>query len=195
MKKAVSTRLMILQKALALIYRQGYGATSIDTIIATTQVTKGAFFYHFKHKEAMGLALIQELIKPAMEEAFIKPLALSNQPANAIYAMMKQLLLTDPFFQVEYGCPAVNLVSELSATNESLHQALLQVMRLCQQAVQSSIERGQASGHIRPDVQADQVADFVLVGYSGIRNLGRMFGRSSYQTYLRELHRYLQTLT
>ncbi|MDB5240859.1 MAG: TetR family transcriptional regulator [Spirosoma sp.] len=195
MTKAVSTRLTILQKALTLIYRQGYGMTSIDTILATTQLTKGAFFYHFRNKEEMGLALIQELIKPAMEEAFVKPLAKSSQPTQAIYTMMKQLLLKDPFFEVQYGCPAVNLASELSAANEPLHQALLEVMRQCQQAVQSSIERGQATGQIRPELQADQAADFILVGYSGIRNLGKLFGRSCYQTYLRELKRYLQTLT
>ncbi len=48
MKKAEVTRLNILQKAFELIYVNGYQTTSIDQIIATTQVTKGAFFYHFK---------------------------------------------------------------------------------------------------------------------------------------------------
>jgi len=60
MSKAQDTRMTILRKAFELIYRQGYQATSIDEIIATTAVTKGALFYHFKNKEEMGLAIINE---------------------------------------------------------------------------------------------------------------------------------------
>ena len=194
MTKAATTRQTILQKAFELIYRHGYGTTSIDTIIASTQVTKGAFFYHFKNKDEMGLALIQELISPTMEAAFIKPLASASQPTEAIYALMKRLLLTDPFFQVQYGCPAVNLVNELATANESLHRALYQVMSQCQQAVRSSLERGQALGQIRPDLKPDQVADFIMVGYSGIRNMGKLFGTPCYHTYLSELNRYLLQL-
>ena len=61
MKKAEATRLMILQKAFELIYVKGYQTTSIDDIIATTKVTKGAFYYHFKTKDEMGLAIINEI--------------------------------------------------------------------------------------------------------------------------------------
>ena len=52
--KAAATRLNILQKAFGLVYQNGYRTTSVDDIIATTQVTKGAFFYHFKHKDGNG---------------------------------------------------------------------------------------------------------------------------------------------
>jgi AcrR family transcriptional regulator len=58
MKKSAATRLMILEKAFELIYAKGYQTTSIDDIIATTKVTKGAFYYHFKTKDEMGLLLL-----------------------------------------------------------------------------------------------------------------------------------------
>ena len=60
MSKAAAIRHTILHQAFELIYQNGFHATSINTIIATTQVTKGALFYHFKTKEDMGLALINE---------------------------------------------------------------------------------------------------------------------------------------
>lgn len=43
MKKSANTRATILQQAFELIYKKGYQSTSIDEIIATTKVTKGAF--------------------------------------------------------------------------------------------------------------------------------------------------------
>jgi TetR/AcrR family transcriptional regulator, transcriptional repressor for nem operon len=51
MKKSAITRQMLLQNAFQLIYVKGYQSTSIDDIIATTHVTKGAFFHHFQNKE------------------------------------------------------------------------------------------------------------------------------------------------
>lgn len=195
MSKAALTRQTILLKAFELIYQNGFQLTSVDTIIATTNVTKGAFFYHFKTKEEMGLALIQEVIKPAMEEGFVKPLVNATHPAQAIYAMMEHLLLKAPFFQVQYGCPAVNLVSELAATgDDAMSKALYALMNQCLGAVRSSFQHGQLIGNIRSDVDPNAVADFVLAGYSGVRNMGKLFGKGCYSVYLNELKRYLHEL-
>jgi TetR/AcrR family transcriptional repressor of nem operon len=89
MSKAANTRTMILTKAFELIYKQGYQATSIDNILATTQVTKGAFFYHFKNKDEMGLAMINEIIYPGMYATLVKPLLDSKDPVNEIHEMME----------------------------------------------------------------------------------------------------------
>ena len=68
MNKAQHTRQMILEKAFLMIYQNGYQSTSIDKIIETTDLTKGAFYYHFKNKETMGLAVIEEIIFPKFPE-------------------------------------------------------------------------------------------------------------------------------
>jgi len=70
MKKSELTRLHILQKSFELIYAKGYQNASIDDILATTQVTKGAFYYHFKNKDEMGIAIINELLEPILEKDF-----------------------------------------------------------------------------------------------------------------------------
>jgi TetR/AcrR family transcriptional regulator, transcriptional repressor for nem operon len=46
----------LLEAALRLIRQKGFGATSIDALCAEVGVTKGAFFHHFKSKEALGVA-------------------------------------------------------------------------------------------------------------------------------------------
>lgn len=195
MAKATTTRGAILQKAFELVYRNGFQNTSIDHILASMQVTKGAFFHYFKNKEEMGLALVDEIIFPGMHEAFVKPLRDSVDPVEDIYTMMEHLLLSAPFFQVSYGCPAVNLVDEMSPVNEPFNQALHKLLNHCQQALQDSIRAGQRGGTIRPNVDPNQVATFILAGYSGVRNLGKLFGPACYHTYLRELKRYLRQLT
>lgn len=194
MSKAADTRLMILQKAFDLVYKHGFQATSIDDIIATTQVTKGAFFYHFKNKDEMGLAMINELMYPGMIKVLVEPLLAAQDPAKEVYLMMHNVLLKQPMFNVKYGCPAVNLIEEMAPLNQQFNQALGKLFNEWQNAISQVIKQGKISGTINGSVDEKQVAYFVMAGYSGIRNMGKMLGTACYKTYLAELKKYLNQL-
>ncbi|WDF61271.1 TetR/AcrR family transcriptional regulator [Flavobacterium sp. KACC 22758] len=195
MSKAANTRLTILHKAFELIYTKGYQTTSVDEIIATTQVTKGAFYYHFKNKDEMGVAIIEEILKPTMQEHFIKPTEVSQNPIEDFYNMISYLLLEDPFLQVKYGCPVGNLTQEMTPWNTKFSEALTELVNLWKTTIIDSIEKGKQSGLIRKDVIGEQVAFFILSGYWGIRNFGKLQNdNSAYLIYLQELKRYLNSL-
>jgi len=195
MKKAEATRSMILHKAFELIYVKGYQTTSIDDIIATTQVTKGAFYYHFKSKDEMGLAIINEVLKPTLASSFIEPLQGEQDPLNAIYNLMDSLLMKNEFLKVEYGCPASNFTQEMTPWNSEFNKALNELTREWTEAITATIERGKKSGVIRKDVNAKQVTTFVMSGYWGIRNLGKLENsKKVYVSYLEQLKIYLNSL-
>ncbi|WP_316738535.1 TetR/AcrR family transcriptional regulator [Pedobacter aquatilis] len=195
MSKAESTRHNILQKAFELIYQNGYQATSIDVIIATTEVTKGAFFYHFKNKEEMGLAVINEIMYPGMMPYMVEVLGKTDDVAADIYNMLKGLLLTNPFFKVKYGCPAVNLVDEMAPISETFRKALMRLMVEWQKAMQETISTAQNKGKISKNHDAKQIALFISASYSGARNVGKIFGRGAYEEFLRQFKIYLCSLT
>ncbi|MDF3026103.1 MAG: TetR family transcriptional regulator [Fluviicola sp.] len=195
MKKSEATRLTILQKAFELIYVKGYQTTSIDDILATTQVTKGAFYYHFKNKDEMGLAIISEILKPTMEIAFISPLQSLENPLVVIYDMMHHLLLENPFLKPEFGCPASNLIQEMTPWNTDFNNALNELTHQWEEHLIESLERGKQSGFVRKDVNARQVTLMVMSSYWGIRNLGKLdLGNDTYLPYLKELKSYLNSL-
>jgi len=58
-RSGAKTREKILDSAQALVYQHGFVATSIDKVIEGAEITKGAFFYHFKCKADLGRALIK----------------------------------------------------------------------------------------------------------------------------------------
>lgn len=195
MKKAEATRLNILQKAFELIYSKGYQTTSIDDIIATTQVTKGAFYYHFKNKDEMGMAIINELMKPALTDSFIEPLQKETDPLDAIYNLIYQLLMENDFLKVEFGCPAANFTQEMTPWNKDFSHALNEITQQWRKLMISVIEKGQQNGSIRSNVNAEQVTIFVMSGYWGIRNFGKLENsKMVYLTYLKELKNYLNSL-
>jgi len=195
MKKAAATRQHILQKAFELIYTRGYQTTSIDDILATTQVTKGAFYYHFKNKDEMGEAIVNEILKTTLTESFIGPFKQAADPLNTIYDMMHGLLMKNDFLKVEYGCPAANLTQEMTPWNKDFSKALNELSQQWQKVMIDSLNEGKKKGTVHKDVNARQVTLFVLSGYWGIRNFGKLENsKSVYLPYLKELKKYLNTL-
>jgi len=51
-----SARDKLLAAGFAVIRSKGYSGTTVDELCAAAGVTKGAFFHHFKSKEALGVA-------------------------------------------------------------------------------------------------------------------------------------------
>ena len=194
MTKAETTRINILQKSFALIYANGYQATSIDQIIATTDLTKGAFFYHFKNKDEMGIAMIKEVMKPGMYRSWIAPLLVSSDPVVSIYEMMEEVLLRNKFFDVRYGCPAMNLAEEMAPVNTMFRTALKELMRQWQEALAVSISKAKKNKILSSGVNSAQVAVFVTAGYAGARIMGKMYGKEAYTSFLKQLNHYLEAL-
>lgn len=195
MSKAANTRLTILNKAFELIYSKGYQTTSIDDIIAKTQVTKGAFYYHFKTKDEMGVAIIDEILKVIMKEHFIQPIENSENLLDDLYNMISYLLLEDPFLQVKYGCPVGNLTQEMTPWNNQFSKALTELVDQWKNTIENAVTNGQKSGLIKKDVDGNQVAFFIMSGYWGIRNFGKLQdNNSSYLVYLKEFRSYLNSL-
>ncbi|MDB5876343.1 MAG: TetR/AcrR family transcriptional regulator [Ramlibacter sp.] len=186
---------MILRKAFELIYIKGFQATSIDDIIATTQVTKGAFYYHFKQKDEMGLAIINEILKPSLIQRFIEPLQGEGDPLEQIYAQMHYMLIEDKFLKPEYGCPVANLTQEMMPWNKLFGKALNELAKKWEKELIAKIDYGKKNGIIRNDINAKQAVIFIISGYWGIRTLGKLANNQGpYRTYLKELKKYLDSM-
>jgi TetR/AcrR family transcriptional repressor of nem operon len=194
MSKAQSTRINLLQKAFELIYQKGYQSTSIDDIIATTQVTKGAFFYHFKNKEEMGLAIINDVMYPKMLPILLSHLKKPGDFKVNIYELMERLLLKEDFFKVEYGCPTVNMIEEMAPVNASFHKALTRVIKVWQSEIERAILRAQDEGQMNKSHDAQKIALYITANYGGARYMGKIFGKPAYLSFLGEFKKYVESL-
>ncbi|PWN59354.1 TetR/AcrR family transcriptional regulator [Chryseobacterium viscerum] len=195
MKKSEATRLTILQKAFELIYEKGFQTTSIDEIIAKTQVTKGAFYYHFKTKDEMGLAIITELLQVTFRKTFIDTLQNGPNPLENIYQVFYNLLMENDFLKVEYGCPTSNFVQQMAPWHIAFTEALHKLSKEWENAFTECIEKGKEAGLIKKEVSAREVSVFVISGYWGVRNMGKLENsKEVYLVYLKGLKSYFNTL-
>ena len=195
MKKSANTRTTILQQAFELIYKKGYQSTSIDEIIATTKVTKGAFYYHFKNKKQMGIAVIKEIIQPKTIDLSISSLSSPDSLCDSLYTMIEELLLHNSFLTIEHGCPLANLTQEMSPLDNDFKQALNEVKSLWTDAISSSIIKEQQNNTLNPNINAEEVADFIIASYWGARALGKLSNKTNtYTHHLKQLKLYLTGL-
>jgi len=61
-EEAEKTRTRILASALSLFVKKGYEHTTFTDIAARLKMTKGAVYWHFDSKEALLVALVQEML-------------------------------------------------------------------------------------------------------------------------------------
>src|ERR1700720_4695380 len=118
------TRERLLQAAFREVYRYGFQSAGIDTILAATNVTKGALYYHFESKEALGYAIIEEIIAEITRDRWVLPLQRSKDknPVDALIGIV-QAIPARPR-DVRNGCPLVNLAQEMSLLEEQFRKRL-----------------------------------------------------------------------
>jgi TetR/AcrR family transcriptional repressor of nem operon len=194
MRKSEQTRLSIMKNSAQLIYIKGYQSTSIDDILSSMQVTKGAFFYHFKNKEEMALSFLKELMYPGMRKMMVEPLSNSVDPIKDIHRLIKSLLQDKINFDVRYGCPMVNLIEEMTPLSETFNNTLKMIALTWVNALSDCLKRGQDQGCVRPNVNTEEVANYIVTAYAGARNMGKLFGTKSYDGFLKQFGIYLKSL-
>jgi TetR/AcrR family transcriptional repressor of nem operon len=108
------TRQRLLQAAFREVYRYGFQSAGLDAILAATNVTKGALYYHFENKDALGYAIIEEVVAKFPFDRWLLPLQRSEDkdPIDALIGIV-QAIPARPN-DLKAGCPLVNLAQEMS---------------------------------------------------------------------------------
>ncbi len=92
MRKGEQTRSKIMDIAEAAILAKGFDATSIEEIIAEVEITKSGFFYHFRDKNTLAIALLRRYIdreETLFDGLFGRAAELHDDPLHAFLIGLK----------------------------------------------------------------------------------------------------------
>src|SRR5262245_11080042 len=111
-----TTKNKILDTALKVIRAKGYAATTVDDLCAASDVTKGAFFHHFKSKEDLGVAAVQHWSEVTGELFAAAPYHRHADPLERVlgYLEFRKQLLTGEV--AEFTCLVGTMVQETFAS-------------------------------------------------------------------------------
>jgi len=163
------TRKRILNAAFVEFYRNGFQGGSLNRIVTEAGTTKGALFHHFKDKNDLGYAVVEEIIQPRTKATWLDPLANSIDPIAAVKQMMRRFANEEQSGgRLGQGCPLNNLAQEMSPLDEGFRRRLEKVYAAWREALEAAFARGIKAGKVRKAISPRTAAAFVVAALAGI---------------------------
>lgn len=159
------TRALLLQAAFQEIHQSGFRSADTDAILAKVGVTKGALYYHFENKEALGYAVVDEVIRNMTHEKWVLPLQKAKNPIDVLI----RIIHSEPLNRedVQRSCPLLNLSQEMSGLDEGFRKRTARVFKDWHDAIAMALREGQKRGMVRSDINTNETATFLIAIYEG----------------------------
>lgn len=167
-RNLAETRRAILDAAFSEIHAHGFHASSVDTILEQTGLTKGALFHQFASKLELGYAVVDEIIVPMTQARWLEPLEAFENPLEGILHQLRVNIGDAPQAMLNLGCPVNNLIQEMANSDREFQRRLRAVIETWIDGIEAHVKRGQRSGHVRRSVDARQVAEYVVTAHEGV---------------------------
>lgn len=168
--RAEATRQSIVDAAIGLFSKKGYGDTSLAEIQQRAGVTKGAFYYHFDSKDAVAAAVIaafHNTIRTAFRQAIDPPARPTLENIIRGTFAVAELMQNDVSVQVG---------NELSQALGQVSDAGRQIFAQTTVAFVGEVEKAFAAGDLRDDVDPADVGECIWVGVIGCQFLSAAIG-------------------
>ena len=117
------SRQKLIDAAISLIRQKGYAATSVEDLCETAGVSKGAFFHHFKSKEALAVASTDYWIECTDSKFAAAPYHAHGDPLERVmgYLEFRKAMLAGKLH--ELSCLAGTMVQEIFASHPDIARA------------------------------------------------------------------------
>ena len=167
----VRTRQRLLQAAFQEVYHSGFQGSDLEAILDRAGVTKGALYHHFENKEALGYAVVDEVLAARMHDKWLRPLEEAKNPIDALVRIVRSTS-TKPEWLFG-GCPINNLAQEMSPLDEEFRKRLAMLFSGWYGGIAAALREGQKRGLVRSDVDPKETAIFLVAVYEGYLSLAK----------------------
>jgi len=164
------TRRRLLDAGFREVYERGFQSADLDAVLERAGVTKGALYYHFENKEALGYAIVEEVIAGMTREKWLLPLQ-SGNPIDTLILIVQST--GTEALEMRGGCPFNNLAQEMSPLDEGFRKRLAKILANWQGTMANAFRRGQAEGTVRKNIEPEDEATFMIAVYEGYISLAK----------------------
>lgn len=176
-RKGIETRRQIMDTAQAMILERGYAGTSVEGVIGSLGLTKGAFFHHFNSKSDLAKALIQRYADDGialMQRTLARARKLNDDPLQQYLLVIGLYIeqfegLTEPYD----GCLLASYVYELQQFDDDVRPIINSEMLLWRKVLSKLIDRIKLRYPPNTDVDSTALADMFLSTFEGSFVMGK----------------------
>lgn len=155
-----ATRSDILDVARRAFAEHGYHGTGIADIQAATGLTKGAFYHHYRSKEDLALAIIEQA-KSDYDAHLIGPSMAGDSPGKRVAALIDkavELNLQPAWCNCQM---LMTLAAELTAADDRLRQAVQGMHAAMFELLREQLEAAHAAGELNPGIEPAGAAQWI----------------------------------
>jgi TetR/AcrR family transcriptional regulator, transcriptional repressor for nem operon len=190
-----NTRERILQSMFLDVRRNGFQGLRADKVVADMGITKGALYHYFSGKQAIGTAILDEIIRPNYLDFYCKLDRSEGHPIPLLVQHLQFLSDAATDDDVALGCPLNNLIQEMSPLDEDFRLRMKSIVEQIQQSVAAALQRGKSAGLIRPDVDCEAVGRFYFSAIEGSYTMAKVSkSRDAFVANMRLLTGFLEGL-
>jgi TetR/AcrR family transcriptional repressor of nem operon len=173
--RADITRQKILDAASRLFARRAFTAVSVEEVIAASDVSKGALYFHFRSKHALALALVGHHAAGVRADT----MELLTRQGSGLETMIEITFMVATLDACDdYARAAVNLAAEVSHSGD-------RVVGSVDEWIKGSItvlEQAIADRDVRTDCDPEELAQVLVGHYVGVRQVSDLDAATSFLT-------------
>jgi AcrR family transcriptional regulator len=153
--KGQQTRAAILDAALGLASHMGLEGLSIGALAEVTQMSKSGVFAHFGSREELQISVIREYHLRFEEEVFF-PAIREPRGLPRLQALFDRWVRRVSV-ELDSGCIYISGAVEFDDRPGPVRDALVEMVRAWQSALERAIRIAIEEGHLRADTDAEQM--------------------------------------
>ena len=165
--KGEQTRRNIVERSLQLFSVKGYFNTSVNDILAATDLTKGGLYGHFASKEDIWYSVYDEAVSIWKQNVF-KGIRDNSDPLERIETFiendMRNYLGGDVF---DGGCFFLNMLVELSGQSATMSRQILRGFVRLSRLLRTWLEEADSIGMLKEGLNPKEIANFILISLNG----------------------------
>ena len=165
--KGEATRAFLLRTAARVFAERGYSGTALSDLIAASGLTKGAFYFYFRSKAALALAVLRDQQGRWLQQVSERVLAAGSavEQFQVLTPIMLDLLAAEP------GAWSITRLTKDLADDPATAEQVSAPMAEWVEFVADIVRRGQAEGDFRAGLDAHDVAVVLVGAFDGLKSL------------------------
>ncbi len=157
----------LLDQGVALLMEQGYHGTGLQELVRSVGVPKGSFYNYFPSKEAFSAEVVKHYIEPFITQLDGHLRRPDVNAETALKAYFNELIEETERRGFKGGCLLGNLIGEIGDTSDLCQLSLREAVRRYRDKLQEGLARAQQEGGFRKDLDAKDMADFLVNVWQG----------------------------
>lgn len=165
--QGAKTKKRIYETALQLVIEHGIENVTVDSIVKAAGLSKGAFYVHYKSKDALTAALVNDFtdIADMDYESFLMTISDSKSVLDVISMMTEEI---SRFIENNIGLENMRVLYKAHLTKNINTSPAMSYNRELYKLFTEILERGVREGELREDIPIDSLAKHLIMSIRGI---------------------------